>query len=91
MCWVTAGADPAARLSHVVRIGGGSGAGRVTIAAAVAARHDLEVCATDDVMTDHAGRCAPQDCPQLSAFSRMTADQRWLERSPRTALEPLAG
>ena len=75
------------RLRHVVWIGGGSGAGKSTIAAALAARHGLRLYATDDVMADHAGRCVPQDCPQLSAFLGMDADQRWLDRSPQIMLE----
>jgi predicted kinase len=43
--------DPAlrARLRHVYWIGGGSGAGKSTIARRVASRHGLRVYATDDV------------------------------------------
>jgi 2-phosphoglycerate kinase len=83
-------ADPAAprdRLRHVYWIGGGSGAGKSTIARRVAARHGLRVYATDDAMADHARRCAPRDCPLLAAFAAMDMDERWLNRSPRTMLE----
>lgn len=83
-------ADAAAqrdRLEHVYWIGGGSGAGKSTIARRVAARHGLRLYATDDVMADHARRCAPGDCPLLAAFAAMDMDQRWLNRSPRTMLE----
>lgn len=76
-----------ARLGHVYWIGGGSGAGKSTIARRVAARHGLRLYATDDVMADHARRCAPGDCPSLAAFAAMDMDQRWLNRSPQAMLE----
>jgi dephospho-CoA kinase len=41
-----------ARLRHVYWIGGGSGAGKSTIARRVAGRHGLRVYATDDAMRD---------------------------------------
>ena len=40
------------RLGHVYWIGGGSGAGKSTIARRVAERHGLHLYATDDVMPD---------------------------------------
>ena len=80
-------AAPRARLGHVYWIGGGSGAGKSTIARRVAARHGLRLYATDDAMPDHARRCAPGDCPLLAAFAAMGMDQRWLNRPPRTMLE----
>jgi len=83
-------ADAAAlqeRLGHVYWIGGGSGAGKSTIARRVAARHGMRVYATDDVMPDHARRSTPGDCPLLAAFAAMDMDERWLNRSPRTMLE----
>lgn len=75
------------RLSHVYWIGGGSGAGKSTIARRVAERHGLRLYATDDVMPDHARRCAPGDAPLLAAFAAMDMDERWLNRSPQTMLE----
>ena len=76
-----------ARLGHVYWIGGGSGAGKSTIARRVAERHGLRLYATDDVMPDHARRCAPGECPMLAAFAAMDMDERWLNRSPQTMLE----
>ena len=67
-------------------IGGGSGAGKSTIARRVAARHGLHVYATDDVMADHARRTTPADSPSLHAFMAMDMDERWVNRSPRTML-----
>jgi hypothetical protein len=83
-------ADSAAlreRLQHVYWIGGGSGAGKSTIARRIAARHGLHVYATDDVMADHAGRSSPEACPLLHRFMAMDMDERWVNRSPRTMLD----
>lgn len=82
--------DPAAlrsRLAHVYWLGGGSGAGKSTIARRVAERHGLHLYATDDAMADHARRSTPDDCPLLAEFIAMDMDQRWLNRSPQTMLE----
>ncbi|HEU4557643.1 MAG TPA: hypothetical protein VFS20_07325 [Longimicrobium sp.] len=75
------------RLGHVYWLGGGSGAGKSTIARRVAERHGLHLYATDDVMADHARRSTPDACPLLAEFVAMDMDQRWLNRSPRTMLE----
>jgi hypothetical protein len=76
-----------ARLRHVYWIGGGSGAGKSVIARRVAARFGLRLYATDDMMPDHARRCAPADGPFLSEFAAMDMDERWVNRSPETMLE----
>ncbi|MER7008841.1 hypothetical protein ABT297_38160 [Dactylosporangium sp. NPDC000555] len=76
-----------ARLRHVYWIGGGSGAGKSTIARQLADRHGLRVYATDDVMPDHAGRSSAEDSPRLSEFMAMDMDERWVNRSPQVMLE----
>jgi hypothetical protein len=76
-----------ARLRHVYWIGGGSGAGKSTIARRLAAQHGLRVYATDDVMPGHAGRSTPQDAPFLGRFKAMDMDERWVNRSPGAMLE----
>jgi 2-phosphoglycerate kinase len=75
------------QLEHVYWIGGGSAAGKSTIAHRIAAQHGLHVYSTDDVMADHARRCSPEDCPLLHTFMAMDMDQRWVNRSPKTMLE----
>ena len=72
---------------HVYWIAGGSGAGKSTVARRIAAQHGLHLYATDNVMSDHASRCAPEDCPFLSKFMAMDMDERWVNRSPKTMLE----
>jgi hypothetical protein len=75
------------RLRHVYWIGGGSGAGKSTIARRLAARHGLGLYATDDVMADHARRVTPADNPFLSEFAAMDMDERWVSRPPEVMLE----
>lgn len=76
-----------ARLRHVYWLGGGSGAGKSTIARRIAARHGLHLYTTDDVMSDHARRSTPDDSPLLAEFAAMDMDERWVNRSPETMLE----
>jgi hypothetical protein len=76
-----------ARLQHVYWIGGGSGAGKSTIARRVADRHGLRVYATDDAMPDHDGRFTQQEAPLLSRFKEMDMDERWVNRPPEVMLE----
>jgi 2-phosphoglycerate kinase len=81
------GAELQARLKHVYWIGGGSGAGKSTIARRLADQHGLRMYATDDAMSDHDGRFRPQDAPLLSRFKAMDMDERWVNRSPEAMLE----
>lgn len=75
------------QLQHVYWIGGGSGAGKSTVARRIAGRHGLRVYSTDDVMSDHARRSSPEDCPRLHQFMAMDMDERWINRSPKTMLD----
>ncbi|MFC8231994.1 hypothetical protein [Streptomyces sp. NPDC057284] len=76
-----------AGLRHVYWIGGGSGAGKSTIARRLADRRGWHLYATDDVMGDHARRTTPEDAPFLHKFIAMDMDERWVNRSPQTMLE----
>lgn len=76
-----------ARLRHVRWLGGGSGAGKSTVARRLAERHGLRLYATDDVMAAHTRRTTPEDAPLLAAFTGMDMDDRWVNRSPQTMLE----
>jgi hypothetical protein len=75
------------RLRHVYWLGGGSGAGKSTIARLIAARHGLALYDTDGVMADHGRRISFADSPFLSQFAGMDMDERWVRRSPDTMLE----
>ena len=74
-------------LKNVYWIGGGSGAGKSTVAQRIAAQYGLRVYSTDDVMAEHARRSSPEECPLLHEFMAMNMDERWVERSPETMLE----
>lgn len=74
------------QLRHVYWIGGGSGAGKSTVAGRIAAEHGLQHYATDDVMPNHARRSTPERTPLLHAFMAMDMDERWVNRSPATML-----
>jgi 2-phosphoglycerate kinase len=76
-----------ASLRHVYWIGGGSGAGKSTVARRLADRHGLRVYSTDDVMAEHARRSTPETAPRLHAFIGMSMDERWVRRSPQLMLE----
>lgn len=75
------------KLQRVYWIGGGSCAGKSTIARRLAAEHSLQLYPTDDVMADHARRSTPADCPLLHEFMAMDMDERWVNRSPAEMLE----
>ncbi|MGW5445065.1 AAA family ATPase [Streptomyces asiaticus] len=84
---MTAAAELAARLRHVFWIGGGSGAGKSTVARRLADRYGWRLYATDDVMRDHADRATPEEAPFLHEFIAMDMDERWVNRSPEVMLE----
>jgi 2-phosphoglycerate kinase len=76
-----------ARLRHVWWIGGGSGAGKSTVARQLAADYGLRLYHTDDKMAEHVGRAIPADAPLLQAFLSMDMDERWANRSPTMMLK----
>jgi hypothetical protein len=76
-----------ARLRHVYWIGGGSGAGKSTIARRVSAQHGLRLYATDEMMSEHGSRTTSRDSPFMREFAGMDMDERWVNRSPETMLE----
>jgi 2-phosphoglycerate kinase len=67
-------------------IGGGSGAGKSTIANRLAVEHGLRVYATDSVMSTHAALLTAEEAPYLAGFTAMDMDERWRNRSPETML-----
>ncbi|QNP75064.1 AAA family ATPase [Streptomyces roseirectus] len=79
--------EPAEQLRHVYWIGGGSGAGKSTVARRLAKREGWRLYVTDDVMHEHAGRVGADEAPFLHAFMGMSMDERWVERSPRVMFE----
>jgi hypothetical protein len=74
------GAGLRAQLRDVYWIGGGSGAGKSTVARRVAARYRLRLYLTDDVMSDHAERSDPEAVPfsghERAMGESITGDER---------------
>jgi hypothetical protein len=81
---------PARDLAHVRWIGGGSGAGKSTVAAALAARHGLHAYHVER-WTEFLTRTTPATAPLLHAFAAMAPDERWLGRSPREMYDTFHG
>jgi hypothetical protein len=71
------------RLRHVYWIGGGSGAGKSTIAKHLANKYDLKLYSTDEKIREHGLRTPPEERPFACAFNEMDMDERWLNRSPK--------
>ncbi|MBY5935411.1 hypothetical protein KUV51_20560 [Tateyamaria omphalii] len=82
-----ASADLRTALSHIRWLGGGSGAGKTTLAKELAQTHGARLYSSDDTMRDHAALCPAEQCPRLDAFKRMSMDERWVDRSPEAMLD----
>ena len=72
-------------------LGGGSGAGKSTIAARLAAENGLRLFRTDDAIQRHVARADPRRHPLAHAFAAMGMDERWLRRSPAEMLATFHG
>jgi len=75
------------RLRHVYWIGGGSGAGKSTIAERLAKKYGLKLYSTDEKIREHGLRTPPEERPFACAFNEMDMDERWLNRSPEIMLD----
>jgi hypothetical protein len=75
------------RLEHVFWIGGGSAAGKSTVAQRLAEQRGLQVYPTDDAMSGHAAELTPDEAPLLADFRTMTMDEPWVDRSPQVMLD----
>ena len=73
-------------LQDVYWIGGGSAAGKSTIARLIAAQNGFSVYATDDVMADHARRSTPENSPLLHRFMAMDMEYEWRLSAPNRTL-----
>ena len=72
-------------LRNVLWIGGGTAAGKSSIAVALAERHGLERYGYDwHDARDHSARTHPDRHPVRWAFLAMSLDEQWVHRPPRT-------
>lgn len=75
-------------LEGVLWIGGGTGAGKTTVAKAIAERHGLERYDYDwHDARDHSDRTRVDRHPYRAAFLAMSMDDRWVTRSPAQMAE----
>ncbi len=76
--------DLRTRLRHVLWIGGGTGAGKSSIATLLASRHGLTRYNYDwHDSRDHTDRTRADRHPHNATFLAMTLDERWLLQAPR--------
>ena len=71
-------------LGHVRWIGGGSGAGKTTLARRLAGRSGLRLYSTDATISAHSQRLSQAEAPLLATFRSMSVDERWLQQEPAT-------
>ncbi len=79
------------QLRHVRWIGGGSGAGKSTIARQLAVDHGLRLYSADAMLAEHVRRSNPSDDPLLHDFLAMDMDERWVNRAPSVMLKTFHG
>lgn len=71
-------------LEQVRWVGGGSGAGKTTVARLLAERFDVELYSADATISVHSERLDATAAPLLERFRRMSMDERWVEPDPVT-------
>lgn len=65
-------------------MGGGSGAGKTTVAGLLAERFGLQLYSSDARIPIHSARLSAPKAPLLDRFRRMSMDERWVQRDPET-------
>jgi hypothetical protein len=84
--------DLRTRLAHVLWIGGGTGAGKSSVAIALAERYGLERYNYDwHDSRAHTDRTRADRHPHRAAFLAMTLDERWVLRPPRDMTDETIG
>jgi len=71
-------------LDHVRWVGGGSGAGKTTVARLLAERFEIASYSTDATIGIHSERLKATAAPLLERFRRMSMDERWIQHDPVT-------
>jgi hypothetical protein len=80
----------ASRLGHVRWVGGGSGAGKSTVAARLAAEHGFRLYHIEP-FSQFLDRTTPASAPMLHGFIHMDMDERWVHRTPEVMYETFHG
>ena len=79
------------KLRHMRWIGGGSGAGKSTVACLLAQKYGFRLYHCDDTQSAHTARSNAADHPMLHAFLAMTMDERWVKRTPEEMFHTFHG
>lgn len=79
------------RLRHIRWIGGGSGAGKSTVARLLAEEYGLYLYQCDETQSAHTARSNTVDHPMLHMFLAMTMDERWVKRTPEEMFHTFHG
>jgi 2-phosphoglycerate kinase len=79
------------RLRHIRWLGGGSGAGKSTVAGLLAGKYGLHLYSTDAMQSAHTARSNAASHPLLHAFIAMTMDERWVKRTPEEMFRTFHG
>jgi hypothetical protein len=79
------------RLQHIRWIGGGSGAGKSSVADLLAKKYGLRVYHCDDTQSAHTARSTTTNHPMLHKFILMTMDERWVKRTPEEMFRTFHG
>lgn len=69
-------------LEHVRWVGGGTGAGKSTVAGHLSQRFGVKVYSADAAIRLHAAQLTASQAPLLHEFRQMDLDQRWIARDP---------
>lgn len=80
------------RLGHVLWIGGGTGAGKSSVAVALSERHGIQRYDYDwHDSRDHTERTREDRHPHRAAFLAMSLDERWVLPTPREMADNALG
>jgi hypothetical protein len=79
------------QLQHIRWIGGGSGAGKSTVARRLSEKHGFRLYHCDDAQSAHTARSNAVDHPMLHDFLAMTMDERWVKRTPQEMFHTFHG
>jgi hypothetical protein len=79
------------RLRHIRWIGGGSSAGKSTVARLLAEEGGFHLYQCDDTQASHVARSNPVNHPMLHQFIAMTMDERWVQRTPEEMFQTFHG
>lgn len=71
-------------MEHIRWVGGGTGAGKSTVARCLADRYGLGVYSTDASIGAHAARLDAAAAPRLAQFRDLSMDERWVLRDATT-------